>query len=279
MTRMTDRTSDTSTEAVVPDGTQLPETTGRHDLALSLEAALPVLRELAAGHEPSVPLTEFASALHRTITERLAADPTDPATEPRRLSRELHDRVAPAIAVSMRNLELFELYRDSDPARAELKLAETRESLRASFGTVRNLAGRFRQRLTPDGLPATLRSYLSTISVPESGLSIVGDPATLPDAAADEIFLVLREAVRNAVEHGEPRRVRVWLTVTEREFRGQVRDDGSGFDPTRRIRIADRAGLRSMTERAELLGGTVRISSRIGAGTCVELQVPLPIPL
>ena len=199
--------------------------------------------------------------------------------EPVRLSRELHDRIAPAIAASMHNLELFELYRDSDPDRAELKLAETRESLRTAFSAVRNLSVRCRQRLTPDGLPATLRSYLGTLSVPESGLSVVGDLAVLPAGAADEIFLVLREAVRNAVAHAEPRQVRVGLTVTDREFRGQVCDDGTGFDPTRRLRVADRLGLSSMTERAELLGGTVRISSRIGAGTCVELRIPLPIPL
>jgi signal transduction histidine kinase len=282
MTRMTNRTQDSSTEPAVQGGVQ-PATSKRQDSSLTFEAALPMLLELATGREPSMPVAEIAGALHRALTGRLAEDSQsagcDQATESHRLSRELHDRAAPAIAVSMHNLELFELYRESDPARAELKLAETRESLRTAFNTVRNLSARSSQRLTPDGLPATLRSYLSTISLPESGLSVEGDPATLPAAAADEIFLVLREAVRNAVAHAEPRRVRVGLIITEREFRGQVRDDGAGFDPARRFRAADRLGLSSMTERAELLGGTVRISSRIGAGTCVELRVPLPIQI
>jgi signal transduction histidine kinase len=54
-----------------------------------------------------------------------------------------------------------------------------------------------------------------------------------------------------------------------------VRDDGSGFDPAR---ATDGFGVLGMRERAELLGGTLTVTSSPGAGTTVEAAIPLADP-
>jgi len=69
----------------------------------------------------------------------------------------------------------------------------------------------------------------------------------------------------------------VSLEVGDGELHGAVEDDGKGFDPE----AADGAtpswgvGLRSMRERTEMLGGSTRVESAPGAGTRVEVRVPL----
>jgi signal transduction histidine kinase len=65
--------------------------------------------------------------------------------------------------------------------------------------------------------------------------------------------------------------------IRDGEVCGRVEDDGEGFDPEAVGKATPSwgVGLRSMRERAEMLGGSLRVDSRPGAGTRVELRVPL----
>jgi PAS domain S-box-containing protein len=119
----------------------------------------------------------------------------------------------------------------------------------------------------------------------EAALSVDGDEAAVPPPVREQAYLVVREAVRNAVAHSGCERIGVSLEVDTAELRGRVEDDGSGFDPhvdsdgERNDRedsnSAARLGLTSMRERAELLGGLLALHSEPGLGTTVEVRVPL----
>ena len=85
--------------------------------------------------------------------------------------------------------------------------------------------------------------------------------------------LATREAVRNAVRHYGGSRIGVTLTALDGELYGLVEDDGDGFDP-KAMEVATPSwgvGLRSMRERAEMLGGTLHLDSEPGEGTRVEI--------
>jgi signal transduction histidine kinase len=71
----------------------------------------------------------------------------------------------------------------------------------------------------------------------------------------------------------------VSLDVTDGELRGVVEDDGGGFDPEAVGRASPSwgVGLRSMRERAEMLGGNTRVESAPGTSTRVEVRVPLNV--
>ena len=99
----------------------------------------------------------------------------------------------------------------------------------------------------------------------------------IPEPIALQVYLLMREALRNAVRHSGCERITVRLEVGDGEVYGRVEDDGSGFDPEAVGKASPSwgVGLRSMTERAEMLGGELRVSSRPGAGTRVEVRVPL----
>jgi len=94
---------------------------------------------------------------------------------------------------------------------------------------------------------------------------------------ATQVYLAMREAVRNAVRHSGCSCIGVTLSVRDGKLRGLVEDDGEGFDPEALAKAMPSwgVGLRSMRERAEMLGGTVHVDSEPGAGTRVELRVPL----
>jgi signal transduction histidine kinase len=91
------------------------------------------------------------------------------------------------------------------------------------------------------------------------------------------ILRIAQEALTNAGKHAQARRVQVALTEAAGNVVLTVRDNGRGFNPrtvhgpTREGRL----GIYGMKERAALLGGTIRIKSRIGRGTEVRLDLPL----
>jgi signal transduction histidine kinase len=115
----------------------------------------------------------------------------------------------------------------------------------------------------------------------EAKLSVAGDETAVPPRAGEQAYLVMREAVRNAVAHSRCSRLEVNLEVDDSELRGRVKDDGVGFDPgggrddREEGGPATGVGLRSMRERAELLGGRLDICSEPGRGTAVEVRAPL----
>ena len=81
---------------------------------------------------------------------------------------------------------------------------------------------------------------------------------------------------RNAFRHAEATRVDVEICYDREQFRLRVQDDGKGFDDALlpRRAAAGHYGVPGMRERAELLGGTLTVWSKQGAGTAVELGIP-----
>ena len=62
-------------------------------------------------------------------------------------------------------------------------------------------------------------------------VSVQGDSSLLPEGMRDQLFLVLREGVRNAVSHAKAGRIKVAAEITPEKILGSVEDDGCGFDP------------------------------------------------
>jgi signal transduction histidine kinase len=87
------------------------------------------------------------------------------------------------------------------------------------------------------------------------------------------LFRIAQEAVTNAVRHGRPRHIDITVSYDERQVALTIADDGCGFDAdaqTGAPRDHDHFGLATMRERAEQVGGGLRIESTPGAGTTVH---------
>jgi signal transduction histidine kinase len=210
------------------------------------------------------------------------------AMERKRIGRELHDRVAHSMGVVHQSLELYGAYAKKDPALAAEKLQLAKESTRRALDQTRNLSSELERSHVEDtqaGVVAAVRALLKTHVPPgvEATLSVSSDDLSVPPLVGEQVYLVMREAVRNAVAHSACGRIRATLKVRDGELYGSVVDDGVGFDPDGKLtpgRSGEDSsdsgiGLRSMRERAELLSGEVVVSSKPGWGTRVEVRGPL----
>jgi PAS domain S-box-containing protein len=208
------------------------------------------------------------------------------AAERQRISRELHDRVAHSMGVVHQSLQLYDVLAEKDPARAAEKLNLAREGTRRALDQTRSLAAELRsmhQEELEESLPAALEA-LAHSSVPDGVQVDFALPygaeegwEDVPAPVGAQAYLVMREALTNAVRHSGCEHVRMTLEIRGTELVGTVEDDGEGFDPevARRASPTGGVGLRSMRERAEMLGGRLRVDSAPGAGTKIELRVPI----
>ena len=137
--------------------------------------------------------------------------------------------------------------------------------LRSGAGDVQDLEPAF----------AAIRDELAVPEPIEFRVIVEGKPRPLHHTLRDEVYRIGREALVNAFRHAEPKRVEIELDYAARSLRLSVRDDGRGIDP--HIVQSGRDGhwgLAGMRERAEAIGATFTVRSRLNAGTEVELSVP-----
>jgi signal transduction histidine kinase len=198
--------------------------------------------------------------------------------ERRRSAREIHDRIGNRISLAMRHLELYEIYRERDPNAAAAKIAGIRSVLEDLLESTRRLMSDLRLE-TPVSRPAlALRRFVAAVDPAVAvDVTVHGEEELIPPEHRDELFVVLREALRNVFAHARARSATVVITVATDQVTALVEDDGAGFDPNcGRARSRRRSGLDSMRERIELLGGSWTITSRPARGTRVEIAIPFP---
>lgn len=197
--------------------------------------------------------------------------------ERRRLARELHDIAAPAVVLGLQNLDLFRVYRDGGRADAETKLVAARTSLLDALKVIGALAAQSREAVGRGGLRYAIGHYAESVVGPKVTVTSTGPLDVIPGSYCEELYLIVREAMRNAVTHGNPSTIEVDLQVGHDVVEVSVIDDGCGFITTS---VVDEGGgghlgLYSMHERAELLGGRLSVTSS-SAGTQVRVTVSLP---
>jgi signal transduction histidine kinase len=254
--------------------------------AVLFEVALPAIAARHATGDPAA-VVLVGVALHEAIMERMALASlsyvdfllarlqASQQEERRRIARELHDEVSHGMAAAAQHLDLHHHFARQDPERASVMLTAAAGALADALRTVQQLSAELRRPVgTGDDLQRALEEYLraNVPSTIRTVLEVTGDTKTLSPTVSDELYLILREATRNAVRHADPTEVRLAVAVTETTLTASVTDDGRGFDPA----TVDGCGLASMSERAQVLHGSLELASAYDRGTTVSLRVPLP---
>jgi len=194
----------------------------------------------------------------------------------RRISRELHDSIGHSMALALQHLDLHGHFKSGDPERAQRELDAAVNSLNESLRAVRHLSAELRRSVRKTGLRRALEDYLAT-SVPcevRVDLSIAGDINGLPSNICEEVYLILREAIRNALRHAQPTELSLSVAADETAVTASCADNGHGFDAAA-IGVLPGGGLSSMTERARILHGWLDVKSAVGEGTIITFRVPL----
>ena len=198
--------------------------------------------------------------------------------ERNRLARELHDAVNQTLFSVSLTAEAAALLVESEPARAREQMETVRELARSAMEEMRSLVFELRPaEVGSDGLVATLRKHvrvLRRVYDREIELEVDGERPLEP-AVEREVFRIAQKALANALKHaGDAARLQVRLQMPDGRLVLSVADDGVGFDRSS-PQAGGHLGLLSMRERAEALGGELRVDSSPGAGTTVSLEVEL----
>jgi len=193
--------------------------------------------------------------------------------ERRRLRRDLHDGLGPTLAGTLLKLEVAR-GRPADELEPILDAlaADTRRALE----DVRRLAYGLRPPVLDQlGLVGTLRQEAAGLSTGTLHVEVAA-PEPVPDlAAAVEVaaYRIGSEALANVARHAGATRAWVALRCTGDMLELTVEDDGQGMPGAPRIGV----GVTSMRERAEELGGELRVEQSRRGGVAVIARLPHPV--
>ncbi|MFJ8648713.1 sensor histidine kinase [Streptomyces sp. NPDC093546] len=185
--------------------------------------------------------------------------------ERRRLERNLHDGAQGRLVFALMGLRRIGTQWGRDP-QLLAAVDETEQTLRTALTELRELArGLHPAVLAREGLRAALTALADESPIP---VVVMADQVRLPELVETTAYYVVCEALSNAGKHSGARAVTVtvrrealWLVV-------EVVDDGvGGADPAG-------SGLRGLADRVAAVGGRLRVSSPVGDGTRIEVELP-----
>jgi signal transduction histidine kinase len=193
--------------------------------------------------------------------------------ERRRAARDIHDRLGYWLGLAHVELELYELYQHRDLGKAGAHLIVSRQAVAEGLAEIRRMITDLRSPHPVDCLEKALRLAIEALAAPSTSVTMLvsGDDQELTDHTRGELFLVLREALRNSVTHGEPATITVIVDISPNGTTAAVTDDGAGFDPGH---TEEGGGIAAMRERIALLGGTLSVTSAPGNGCAVKISLP-----
>ncbi len=213
----------------------------------------------------------------RRRMRKLAAQVISAGDEERaHIARELHDSTAQSLSA----LDYMVTATLRDPAAAVVhdRMRVMHEMVAEALAEVRTLSHNVHPRVLDDlGLVAALE-FLVRRTREQTGAALHVSSSVdvpVPPAVASVVYRVAQEALRNAVRHSRASTIQLSLRAGGGRVKLEVTDDGVGFDVPAAMTDRSGMGLFVMRERATLVGGTLALESRPGAGTRVRGEIPL----
>jgi two-component system sensor histidine kinase UhpB len=200
--------------------------------------------------------------------------------ERRALARELHDQVSQNLSALNLNLNrLNSEFAGSLAGEPRKRISDSLTLVEDTAQRIRDVMSYLRPPVLDDyGLFATLRWWVHE-SATRSGIAIelTGAEAEprLPNDVELALFRVAQEALLNAIKHSGAKHITVSYEMLPGRVRLGISDDGRGVVPDagREASVRSTWGILNMRERAEAIGGSLRIESVVGAGTRIVVEV------
>ncbi len=216
---------------------------------------------------------ELAQDLQRSREDLVSAR----EEERRRLRRDLHDGLGPALGGLILKLDIARDLIGRDPGAAEALLLDLKAQTQAAVEDIRRLVHALRPPALDElGLVGALRQAAASYDHYDGGLriSIESPQDLMPLPAAVEVaaYRIVQEALTNAARHARAGACTVRVTLAEGALCLEIADDGVGLPEGFQAGV----GLVSMRERAAELGGAFAVELAPASGTRVLARLPLP---
>jgi signal transduction histidine kinase len=196
-----------------------------------------------------------------------------------RLAREIHDGLAQDLWYA--KLKQARLVQATDlPGDTRTTANEVLSAIDAALADARQAVSALRaESATGAGLETLVRDLFEDFTDRfglRGSLEVDDDLPAISARGQAEVLRIVQEALNNVRKHADATVVRLRLERADSAVRISITDNGQGFDPA--DVPADRYGLRTMRERAEMIGARLTIRSEASGGTAVVVDVPAPVP-
>ncbi len=212
---------------------------------------------------------QVARQLSTRFEERLA--------ERTHIAQELHDTLLQGfVSASMQLHVAIDRLPEDSPAKPSLR--RVLDLMGRVIDEGRNAVRGLRSSSSaPHELEQAFAGAQQEVGVSDAAYRVIveGRPRSLKPIIRDEVYRIGREALVNAFRHSGATHIEIELEYGPRELSVFVRDDGRGVQPeVLEAGSEGHWGITGMRERAQRIGGSLRIRSRAAAGTEVELRIP-----
>jgi len=200
----------------------------------------------------------------------------------RKLARDLHDGPTQSIAAIAMRLNFIKMViQNKDLRKAYEEIIKVEEIAQKTTQEIRTMLFAMRPViLETQGLEAALEQYAERLRASGTFNVVInnrGYTGQLSQEAEGVVFAIIEEAIGNARKHSQATEMRINMIARSNNLYVEVKDNGVGFDVEVTKSTYDQRtslGLINMDERAREVGGHSTLSSEIGKGTTVTVQVP-----
>ncbi len=220
-----------------------------------------------------------AQVLIRDITDRKRAELLE--EERRQMTYEIHDGVAQMITAVYQQIQLFARRHRPRTPQVVTELDQIQAMAQRAVTEIRHVLEGLRPTALDDfGLVGALG--MLTESLRNEGWTMDFDAqlgaVRLPPPVETALFRIAQEALTNTRKHAGVKRAALTLQWVGAAVQLTVRDWGCGFDPAAQVQptgLGQQLGLRTMRERAALLGGTLQLEAQPGTGVSIVITIPI----
>lgn len=231
--------------------------------------AIAMIENISAEKQMEVELSE----LERRLFEGMEA-------ERLHLAQELHD--GPLQDLYSATFQLSPLANKAQDDAEQQSYTEIKATIQQVIHTLRSICGELRPpALVPFGLEKAIRSQAEQMQElhPEIKikLDLMKDGQEIQETVRIALYRIYQQILINVIRHAQASQVTIRFEFNEQQITLVIRDNGKGFKvPERWIELVRQGhfGLVGAAERAEALGGRLRIKSWQGAGTVIYVVVP-----
>jgi signal transduction histidine kinase len=195
------------------------------------------------------------------------------------IAQELHDNIGQMLSVTKLSLSILPIDKDHH---AFEQLQNSQQVLNKAIIDLSNLTkGLHTDRIAQVGLAESIRFEL--LALKNAGILQVqfhkkGMEIEFNEQTSIFLFRIFQEALNNILKHAKATEVAVDLDYEENLFSLEMRDNGIGFNVTEKQQSATSfsgVGLKSMFNRAKLIGADISMTSEPGKGTVILIELPL----
>lgn len=190
-----------------------------------------------------------------------------------RIARELHDGVGQQLSAAKLNLSAFEHRLTNEQQHDFTPLIQLVDD---AVKEVRQISHNMMpSALQHQGLKEALVEFASKLkqATPiDLVVDVIGLETRLPTTTETVLYRVVQESVSNALKHAKANHITIQVIAYDAYVSLLIEDDGIGFDTTQ---TSTGIGLKNLSSRVELIGGSIDFDSTLGRGTTVVVSVPI----